>query len=113
MLYHLIEVTSPVSHGRDYITLGGGIIMTMLGVIGSVLVALIQSNRRLTKRGMRAAETAAERAEPTGNGYADRTEKALARIERDIGGIREEQRTERLERIDLARALRAHIERND
>lgn len=127
MLYHLIEVTSPVSHGRDYITSFGGIITTMLGVIGSVLVALIQSNRRLTKRGMEAAETAAdragtaaERAEPTGNGYADRTEKALARIEatqlqqsRDIGGIREEQRTERLERIALARALSAHIERND
>lgn len=116
----LASLASELPPSRDYITTGGAVLMTMMTVLGTVLIALIQSNRKLTRRGVDAAETAAERSEPTGNGFAAdvkralaRVESAQARMERDIGGIREEQRTERTERIALAAALSGHIERND
>lgn len=102
----------PPTH--DYITTGGLVITTLLTVIGGVLIALIQSNRKLTRRGVNAAEVAAERSEPTGNGWSKKVTEALARIEReqtrqaqalrqqgrDIGGIREEIRIDRRVLVD-------------
>ncbi len=118
MIFELL--TNELPPNRDYITTGGLIICALLSAFSAVIVALVQSNRNMTKRGMKAAEVAAVRSEPTGNGWADEVKDTLERIEakqaeqsRDIGGIREEQRTERVERVALAYALSKHIERND
>lgn len=116
MLLTLLGTIAELPPNRDYVTTGGLIITTLLTVIGGVLGTLIQSNRKLTRRGMEAAESAADRSEPTGNGFAKNVQASLARIEqvqrqqgRDIGGMREEIRTERQERIGLVTELRDHI----
>lgn len=45
------------------------------------------------------AKDAKKYARPTGNGFAKRVEAELGHVRRDIGGLREELRTERRERI--------------
>lgn len=84
--------TPGVTSGRDYITTGGVVICTMLTVLGGVLIALINNNRGLTKRSLEAAESAADRSAPTGNGYAKRTEDQLTWLVREVGGMRADQR---------------------
>lgn len=101
-----------VSDGRDYITTGGVVICTLVTSTTGVLVALIQSNRRLTKRSLEAAETAADRSEPTGNGFALDVRTALQRIERDIGGIRSDQRATTQRVDELARRFNHHLDRD-
>ncbi|MEJ7633259.1 hypothetical protein [Aeromicrobium sp.] len=121
VLFPISDITLPI---EPFISLGGGIIITML--TGGFGLLSIWLNKRLNRIDTSASK-AAELAEPTGNGFAleiketlARQDRTLGRIEReltthgrDIGGIREEQRTERVERIALAHALSHHIERND
>lgn len=116
--WHLVAAAADPA--TPYITPGGQIILVLISTLGIVLVALIQSGRKLTKRGVEAAEVAATRSEPTGNGFAVDVKAALARIEqtqrqqgRDIGGIREEIRLERVERTTLAHAVSKIIEKDD
>jgi len=89
------------------------VVVALVAALGGILVALIQSTRRQ-------ASLAAERSAPTGNGYAGRTEAALARLEaiaestqRDIGGLRAEVRATRRQLDHTARRLDRHLERED
>lgn len=104
------EAPQVVSSGRDYITTGGVIICTLVTSTTAVLVALIQSNRRLTKRSLKAAETAADRSEPTGNGFALDVREALKRIELDVGGIRSDQRATNHRLDTLTNRFNKHME---
>lgn len=117
-LLHAVGAELPPN--RDYITTGGLILVALVTTVGTVLAALIQSNRKLTRRSVDAAEVAAERAEPTGNGFAEQVTTALERIEatqiehgRDIGGIRQDMRAERIERMALGRVVDRLIEKEE
>lgn len=103
----------------DVITTGGQLLIALVGVFGAIQVALIQSGRKAAKNAAAAAETAV--AQTVGN-EADHTvvtelledlqaEFIRMRVDADerhretradIGGIREELRTERAERHQLA-----------
>jgi len=96
-------------------------------VVGGVLVALIQRNTNATKeattaarRAAKAADDAADCLDPTTSTQIleavteVRTELRDHRREtqRDIGGLREEMRLERRERMQLDARVSDHIERN-
>lgn len=110
----------------DVITTGGAIVVALISAVGFVLAALVQSGRKASKRAESAAQTAVEQ---TSGNEADHThvaelleqvQAAVIRqerkaeqhqaessafrreVRRDIGGIREEMRTERSERHQLA-----------
>lgn len=102
------EITLPV---EPFISLGGVLIATLVtggfGLLGIYLKSRLDNlGRRVTESAngahdaKRAAEAAVTLSAPTGNGYASRTEQALARIEDRLGSLdnRIERVTTRLER---------------
>lgn len=113
-------IAGPIPSNREYITTGGAVIIALITTLGAVIGPLLLSTRKEAKRATdaghqakRAAEEAGVLSKPTGNGFAADVKATLARIERDLGGIREEIRIERKERLLLASAISKIIERQD
>lgn len=105
------DITLPV---EPFISVGGGILIAL--VTGCFALLSIWLKRRLDNLD-NTAQHAADLARPTGNGYAGRTEEALADLKkaidligRDVGGIRSEARetNRRLNRVD--ERLTNHLE---
>ncbi len=98
---------------RDVITTGGQVLIAIVTTLGAIQVALIQQGRRENRRILDAAQAAAERSEPTGDGFARRVEAALARVEHDLGGVRSEIRATNRRLDTTAERLDRHIDRSD
>jgi len=79
---------------NDYVTVGGQIIIALVGLVGVVLSALITQNTVQTNKARKASERAAELSEPTGNGFADSVNSRLEQLAADLGAHRLEQRYE-------------------
>lgn len=94
------------------ITLGTPILAGLFGLLGIYLKKRLDrqdvAQAAIIEAAAKAAVSsalAAKRAEPTGNGYASRTEAALERIEKDVGGLRADHR-------HLAQRFDRHIDRS-
>lgn len=114
MLLDLLQAVGPiVPEGRDYITTGGAVLIALITTVGGVLTTQGWRTRKAVNRAATSAQDAADKVTPVSNGFTGKVEATLARIERDLGGIREEMRTERSERIMLANAVSKLIEREN
>lgn len=122
---------------RDVITTGGAVVIAVVGVIGSIQVALIQSGRKASKRAEDAAQTAVAQTVSNGDDHsavqelleqvqaeliaqrrdaerhARQSEERHRESRRDIGGIREEIRLEREERHQLAEYVIDNLPKKD
>lgn len=122
---------------QDVVTTGGAIVVAIVGVVGSIQVALIQSGRKAAQSAAEAAQTAAVQTQGSvddhaatlevldelqteiirlhhnADRHARQSEERHREVRRDIGGIREEVRLERKERHQLAEYVIENLPRKD
>ena len=98
----LLQLVGLAPEHRDVITTGGQIVLAAIGLMTALVGYFLERLRREVKTGRAAQEEtaenarlAAERSEPTGNGFAGEMRAAVARIEK--GQERLETRQGRLE----------------
>jgi type II secretory pathway pseudopilin PulG len=105
-LHHALLAALDSATHQAYITTGGAIIIAILSAVLPVLLGQNWLNGRRTKRAAESSAKAAAQTAKTGNGFALRTEEALARIERALesqGG----------QIITLTNRFNNHIDKDD
>lgn len=95
----------------DHVISLGGLLSPIVTVIVSLVLGWFLN--RIDKKADRAgnaAALAAQRAAPTGNGYAQRTEDALSWLKAEVGGIRADHRDTNRRLDALTTRVNAHLE---